>query len=91
MPAANYRFAVGDVVCDALFTERLGIVMEASDRSVTVAFANGSIAGGPGLLSDVSHREPRVTAAVPPVVYVHGSGWWNRSQAVKAAIRRATK
>ena len=85
------RFSVGDVVHNAVFTERLGIVTEASERSVTVALADGSIAGGPGFLPEIRHCEPRVTAVVPPIVYVEGSGWWNRSQAVKAAIRRATK
>jgi hypothetical protein len=75
----------GDVVFDVDAPTVLGIVTKSTTRSVTLE--HGGRWGGPGLVGELRRREPRVTLRVPLVAL--GARWWNRSQPVRAALRRA--
>lgn len=82
--SATSAFSVGDVV--TYEDDGLGIVTAVAGRGVTVVFANGGRMGGPGMLADLKHIEPRVNVPVPPGAL--GNRGWNRQQAVTAALRR---
>ncbi len=78
-------FAPGDVVDDE--EDGTGIVTEVRERGLTVVYAHGGRASGPGLLDCIMHREPRVRIEVPPGALARRG--WNREQAVTAALTRA--
>jgi len=81
-------FRRGDVVWAEYLPGQLGIVTDTGDASLPtleIAFEDGSM----GSLCEVTtwHHEPRVNVPVPDGAL--GYLWWNRLQAVKAALRRA--
>lgn len=80
-------FEPGDVVVDEEAPDVLGIVTEGGGRGVTVVWAHGGRAGGPGLRHVLRHIEQTVRVPVPAGAL--GPRGWNREQAVMAALRRA--
>jgi len=80
-------FRPGDVVFDEERPDVLGIVEEASGRGMSIVWEHGGSSGGGGLVPSTWHHEPRVNVPVPKGALGHR--WWNRQQAVKAALRRA--
>ena len=80
-------FRPGDVAFDEEKPDVLGIVQEARGTCLDIVWEDGSTSCGPGLATVTWHREPRVNVPVPKGAL--GYRWWNRQQAVKAALRRA--
>ena len=85
--AVTPPFQEGDVVYDEEDPTKLGLITAVHARSVVVVFENGVRSGGPGLLIVLRLREPRVRLDVPRGAL--GNRWWNRSQSIRAALRRA--
>lgn len=80
-------FRPGDVVFDEDLPTILGIVTERRRIGMDIVWEHGGRTSGPGSLPGTWHREPRVN--VPVTTGMLGHRWWNRQQAVKAALRKA--
>lgn len=78
-------FRPGDVVFDEEMPEILGIVTERFRIGLDIVWEHGGRMGGPA--PNTWHREPRVN--VPVTTGMLGHRWWNRRQAVMAALRKA--
>lgn len=77
-------FRPGDVVVDS-HTGDVGILTEVGRLSTRVAWWHGGARYGPAW--GIRHRRPRRNIPVPSGA--RGHRWWNRQQAVTAALRRA--
>lgn len=80
------KFRRGDVVTHEDRPGVIGVVVHGG-MGIMVVFQHGGRGLGTGLLFNLSHIAPRRNIPVPKGAIGHR--WWNRQQAVTAALRRA--